>query len=177
MANIDLIELFQAGEPLNGANSPIPGEIDRINRPLTQMVHLMEQGKFDVYSTKQNIKLVDNNDFEATVASEDVVSMDSLTGKFVKATPSQFAVTGIADLTNSIVHTFGVKEFATYTFTQGMYYYLSKSTPGLLVPSTSVDKSSVVVGAAISATKLHVGIAFETSLESDAAAMAIALGG
>ena len=177
MANIDLIELIQAGEPLNGANSPIPGEVDRLNRPLKQMVDYMEKGKFDVYSTKQSIKLVDNNSFAVGVVSEDVVSMDPITGTFIKATPSQIAVMGIADLTNSVVHTSGAKEFTGYTFVQGTYYYLSKSTPGLLVPSTSTDKSSVVIGAAMSSTILFVGINFETSLESDAAAMAIALGG
>lgn len=177
MANIDLINLFQAGEPLNGANSPIPGETDRLNRPIIEMIDLMEQGKFDIYSTKQSIKLVDNNDFEASVLSEQVVSLDPLTGKFSKAIPSQISVMGIADLTNSIVHSFGVKTFTTYTFVQGTYYYLSKSLPGVIVPSTSTDKSQVVIGAAISTTKLYVGITYETALESDSAAMAIALGG
>lgn len=173
--NIDLINLIQAGEPLNGTGQEGIGQPDTLNRPVKDLLTLMETGKLDAYATKLDVKLVDNNSFDVGVVSEDVVTVNYVTAKYGLATPSQVTVVGFADLTNSLIHVMGVKTFATYTFVPGKFYYLSKSLPGKIVPETSGDKSYVSVGVAVTTTSLFVRLGMDLTIADQSAAMAIAL--
>lgn len=174
---IEQLNLIQAGEPLNGTGNEGAGQPDTLNRPIKELVSLMEAGQLNVYATKISVKLVDNNDFDVGVISEDVVTSNYLTGKYGLAIPSQVTVIGFADLTESIIHVIGIKEFTGYTFVPGKFYYLSKTLPGKIVPETSADRSFVVVGVAITSSSLFVKIGADLEVADSSAAMAIALGG
>jgi len=177
MANIDKINLIQAGEYLYGTGREAYGEPDVLNRPLKELVQLMEQGKFDVYSAKVAIELVDNNEFDTDVQNEDVVSMNYVNGKYDLATPDQTTVIGIADLNNSIIHVLGRKAFTGYTFTKGYFYYLSATNPGKIVPQDSAEKSPVVVGVAISTNELFIRLSYDYELLDNSIPITLALGG
>jgi len=176
MALIDNINLIGVSEPLNGTGNEGIGQPDTLNRPIKNLITLMQSGSADVYSTKVDVKLVDNNSFDVGVITDDVVTVNYSTNKYGLAIPSQVTVVGFADLTHSLIHVLGVKTFSAYTFTPGKFYYLSKTLPGKIVDETSNDKSFVTVGVAINTTDLFVKLGVNLDVADSSAAMAIALG-
>ena len=177
MANSDLISWIEAGEPLNGTGLEGSGQPDVLNRPLKDLLEIFETGQAEFFSNKIAIKVLDNNEFVVGVTTGNLVMMDMSTGKFMKAVPHKFRVVGFADLTNSLVHAGGVREMTPGSLTKGFIYYLSKTQPGVIVPQSSTDKSYVMVGIAITDSKLFVKIDLDLDLIDNSVAMAIALGG
>jgi hypothetical protein len=176
MANSDNINWIEAGEALNGTGLEDQGQPDTLNRPVKDLLTLFESGAIDAYSNKIAIKVADNNQFAVGVATNDVVMMDQSTGKFVKASPNKFRVVGFADLTNVMIHNMGIKTFTAGSLTKGQIYYLSKSVPGTIVPASSTDKSYVIMGIAITDSKLFVKIDLDVDLIDNSVVMAIVLG-
>ena len=167
MSNVDKLNLIQAGEPLNGTGREAYGEEDVLNRPLRELIQLMEQGQIDVYGTKIAYPVTDNNDFSTNVQNEDLVSYNQSTNLYDLAVDGQTAAIGFADLTNSVVHVIGLKEFTGYTFTKGKYYYLDKNNPGKIVDEDSANKSMLVVGIAISTAELFVKLQYDMDMVAD----------
>lgn len=176
------INFVGVAERLNGTGNEGIGEEDVLNRPLKQLITMLEDGDIDAYSSKMAINLVDDNEFDASVNSEDLVMVDIAgSGTYVLGTPNAvqnigFALKSVDNNGSAIIHVSGVMTFNSYTFIKGKFYYLSKSLPGKIVIEGSSDASPLVVGAAISNTQLYVRLSYDVEAIDNSAVMAIALG-
>lgn len=157
MANVDNVNLILANELLNGYNASQPLEEDVLNRPIKDLISLFETGDFDGFVNKTCIPLVDNNDFEVTVASGDVVTLNAVSGTYEKSLYTDLIISGIASTENTLVQANGVCDFSgLYTFTVGSDYYVDETNPGKIVISSDANASQLYVGTAVTTTKLLV---------------------
>lgn len=151
MALIDRLNLILDGEPLDGVGD----NPDVLNRAIKQLVSILESGDQDSILVQNTVIDVDATDFEPSVASGDIVYLDS-DEKFKKATVSTAKyIMGVADKANDKIITRGIVEYPSASFTPGVLIYLDQGNAGKLVQMNDLAQSNYPVAISISATEIY----------------------
>jgi len=126
---IPTIPYIQYNEKLVGENHPL-FLADTINRPIRQLVDYLQSGESDIPVARLNIKVDSISDIAFDVVNDDVVWFNPSTMKFERAFDE---MTGIIDIDNLIVYTYGMYDLKqTSTLIKGEKYYLDTTVPGKL---------------------------------------------
>ncbi len=161
------INYFQAGESLDAENGA-PGESDNLNRPLKNLVSVLENGEADVQVRRLNIKIAGAQDVGDGVVSDDAVFFNTTTNKYEKAISNNANTLGIIDVENLIIYTHGEYTLKNTTLVAGSSYYVSTASAGSLVVFTDNNAGITHVCEALTTTKIAINLYINSSLQVSA---------
>lgn len=153
---INGLNYIQANEPINGENGAL-GEVDVANRPLKELISLFNTGDADTQVRRINFKIEAAQMVTDGVVSDDVVSYDYATSKYVKSTWSDKKALGIIDVENLMIYSFGEYTFKSKNdLISGKAYFVSQVGTGNIVDQDNVNASSTHIGIAISTNTIEI---------------------
>lgn len=146
---IENLNYIQANEAINGENGA-PGELDVANRPLKELINLFNTGNANTQVRRINFKIPASQMITDGVVSDNVVSFDNITGKYVKTNWQDKKALGIIDVENLTIYSFGEYKLKNKTdLIPGKAYFLSQLTDGEYVDQDSEFASATHIGVAI----------------------------
>lgn len=146
---IENLNYIQANEAINGENGA-PGELDVANRPLKELINLFNTGNANTQVRRINFKIPASQMITDGVVSDNIVSFDNNTGKYVKTNWQDKKALGIIDVENLTIYSFGEYKLKNKTdLIPGKAYFLSQLTDGEYVDQDSSVASATHIGVAI----------------------------
>lgn len=146
---IENLNYIQANEAINGENGA-PGELDVANRPLKELINLFNTGNANTQVRRINFKIPASQMITDGIISDNVVSFDNITGKYVKTNWQDKKALGIIDIENLTIYSFGEYKLKNITnLIPGKAYFLSQLNDGEYVDQDSQYTSATHIGVAI----------------------------
>lgn len=150
------LNYIQANEAINAENGA-PGELDVANRPLKELISLFNSGDADTQVRRINFKIPAAQMITNGVTSDNVVSFDYSTNKYIKTNWNDKKALGIIDVENLIIYSFGEYTLKNINnLVPGKAYFLSQQNDGEFVAQDSQYASATHIGIAISSNTIEI---------------------
>ncbi len=164
---IDLNTYIQSNEPINGENGA-PGEVDVANRPLKELVQLLNDGEANTQVRRINFKIEGAQEIGDGVTSDDVVFFNNSTNKYEKVNWNSKNALGIIDVENLIIYSFGEYTLKNINnLLPGRSYSISRAADGAIVPETdTVNSSFNIIGIAINSNTIEINKYIDSVFDS-----------